>query len=210
MDWFRRFRLVFIHHILYHRFQIYFRLLNMQLAVLQLRDGEQAVDEGKQMLRLVFYDAEIFLLHFRLLLQYAAVQILGSHDDGGKGRFHIVNHRIGEVLAQQSHPFLLIDVVDLVDEAQDDYHRGEQRSENRELAFVEGSEQCLCPDIRCQVPGRFKSHLVNGHLERVPHPEQLHTEHGNQSRCAECLGSIRFHLSQAFQAVSCSVQRIHL
>ena len=34
----------------------------MQLAVLQLRDGEQAVDEGKQMLRLVFYDAEIFAL----------------------------------------------------------------------------------------------------------------------------------------------------
>ena len=182
----------------------------MQLAVLQFRDGEQAVDEGKQMLRLVFYDAEIFLLHFRLLLQYAAVQILGSHDDGGERRLHIVNHRIGEVLAQQSHPFLLIDVVDLLDEAQDDYHRGKERGENRELAFVEGSEQGLCPDIRCQVPGRLISHLMNGHLQRVPHPEQLHAEHGYQCRGAECLGSIRLHLSQAFQAVSCSGQRIRL
>ena len=88
----------------------------------------------------VFYDAEIFLLHFWLLLQHAAVQILGSHDDGGERRLHVVNHRIGEVFAQQSHPFLLIYVVDLVDEAQDDDHRGEERSENGELAFVEGCE----------------------------------------------------------------------
>ena len=182
----------------------------MQLAVLQFRDGEQAVDESKQMLCLVFYDAEVFLLHFRFLFQYAAVQILGSHDDGGKGRFHIVNHRIGEVLAQQSHPFLLINIINLVDEAQDDDHRGEERGENGELAFVKGCEQGLCPDIRCQVPGCFKPHLVNGHLDGVPHPEQLHAEHGYQRRGAEYFGSIRFHLSQAFQAVSCSGQRIRL
>ena len=83
------------------------------------------------MLRLVFYDAEVFLLHFRFLFQYAAMQVLGSHDDGGKGRFHIVNHRIGEVLAQQSHPFLLINIINLVDEAQDDDDGNKDRDEEQ-------------------------------------------------------------------------------
>ena len=77
------------------------------------------------MLCLVFYDTEIFLLHFRLLLQYAAVQIFGSHDDGGERRLHVVNHCIGEILAQQANPFLLIDIVDLVDKAQNNDHHGE-------------------------------------------------------------------------------------
>ena len=182
----------------------------MQLAVLQFRDGEQAVDESKQMLCLVFYDAEVFLLHFRFLFQYAAVQILGSHDDGGKGRFHIVNHRIGEVLAQQSHPFLLINIINLVDEAQDDDHRGEERGENGELAFVKGCEQGLCPDIRCQVPRAFQTPSGERSSRRSSTSRTAACKHGYQRRGAEYFGSIRFHLSQAFQAVSCSGQRIRL
>ena len=42
-----------------------------------------------------------------------------------------MNHRIGEVLAQQSHPFLLIDVVNLVDEAQDDDDGNKDRDEEQ-------------------------------------------------------------------------------
>ena len=145
-----------------------------QFAMLQLRDGEQAVDEGEEMLRLVFHDGEVFLLDVGLPLQYSAMQVSGSHDDGGKGRFHVVYHGVGKVLAKEFHSLLLIDVVDLVDDAKHDDHGGEDGREERNLALLKGDEKGFDSDIWRQGPNVIVAHLVYGHLECVEHPKQQH------------------------------------
>ena len=89
------------------------------------------------MLCLVFYDGEIFLLYFWLLLQHTAVQVFRTHDDRGEGRLHVVNHGIREILAQEANTFLLVDIVYLVDNTQDDDDGNKDRDEEQHPVMTE-------------------------------------------------------------------------
>ena len=73
LDGFRRLRLGLLHEVVDDGLDMDVPLVQDQFLVLQLRDSQQFVDEGQQMLCLFLDDAVVFLLDLGLVIDLAAV-----------------------------------------------------------------------------------------------------------------------------------------
>ena len=70
-----------LHEIIDDRLQVYLVLVQDELFILQLRDGQQLVDKCQQVLSLFLNNAVIFLLDLRFVVHLAAMQEVGTHND---------------------------------------------------------------------------------------------------------------------------------
>lgn len=53
-----------------------------------------------------FHNSKIMVLYFRLIIQLSAMQPAGAHDGRADGRFHVMNHGVGEIFFQPGYfPF---------------------------------------------------------------------------------------------------------
>ena len=110
IDVFIRFGLRLLHDIIDDGFQVYVLFIQDEFLVFELRDGKQLVDECQQVLRLTLDDGVVFLLDRRFVIDLAAVEEPRTHDDARQRRLHVVNHRVGEVVAKVGHHLLLVEI----------------------------------------------------------------------------------------------------